>query len=66
MATAISWTDRTDNVIRGCSRTCAKGSKQSGCGDRTGGGCYAEAMAWRIVLMDRARGVLAFPEVARG
>ena len=55
-ATGISWTDKTGGV-RGCSRTCASGTKQSGCGDPTGGGCYAERMAWRIVQMDRARGV---------
>lgn len=55
--TAIAWTDKTDNVIRGCSRKCATGSKISGCGDGTGGGCYAEQMAWRIVQMDRAKGI---------
>ncbi len=55
--TGISWTDKTPGVLRGCSRTCADGSNVSGCGDSTGGGCYAERMAWRIVCMDRARGV---------
>jgi protein gp37 len=56
MTTGISWTDITGGV-RGCSRTCASGTKQSGCGDPTGGGCYAERMAYRITMMDRARGV---------
>jgi protein gp37 len=55
--TTISWTDETGGPVRGCSRTIAAGAKQSGCGDGTGGGCYAERMAWRIVVMDRARGV---------
>lgn len=53
----IEWTDKTDNVIRGCSRTCSTGTNQSGCGDGSGGGCYAEAMAWRIVQMDRGRDI---------
>jgi protein gp37 len=53
--TGIGWTDDTGNIIRGCSRTCADGAEQSGCGDKSGGGCYAEEMAGRIVLMDRAR-----------
>lgn len=55
--TAIEWTDKTENVVRGCSRTCASGTKQSGCGDATGGGCYAEEQAGRIVRMDRAKGI---------
>lgn len=46
--TGISWTDATWNPIRGCSRTIARGAKQSGCGDATGGGCYAEATAGRF------------------
>ncbi len=52
--TAISWTHRpgtrgrTWNPVRGCSRTIAAGAKQSGCGDGTGGGCYAERTAGRF------------------
>jgi protein gp37 len=46
--TSISWTDATWNPIRGCRRTAPKGSKQSGCGDPTGGGCYAERQAARF------------------
>jgi protein gp37 len=46
--TGISWTDATWNPIRGCSRTIAAGAKQSGCGDGTGGGCYAERTAGRF------------------
>lgn len=53
--TKISWTmgddgtpGRTWNPIRGCSRTIAAGAAQSGCGDQTGGGCYAERMAGRF------------------
>jgi protein gp37 len=52
--TAISWTHRpgtrgrTWNPVRGCSRTIAAGAKQSGCGDGTGGGCYAERTAARF------------------
>lgn len=38
----IEWTGSTWNFIRGCSRTAARGAKTSGCGDATGGGCYAE------------------------
>lgn len=38
----IEWTGSTWNMIRGCSRTAARGAKTSGCGDATGGGCYAE------------------------
>lgn len=44
----ISWTDDTWNVTEGCSREMAEGAETSGCGDRTGGGCYAEAMAYRF------------------
>lgn len=47
-ATAIGWTESTWNPIRGCRRTAPKGSKQSGCGDPTGGGCYAERQAARF------------------
>lgn len=47
-ATDISWTDATWNPIRGCRRTAPKGSTQSGCGDPTGGGCYAEVQAARF------------------
>lgn len=47
-ATKISWTDATWNPIRGCRRTAPEGSKQSGCGDPTGGGCYAERQAARF------------------
>lgn len=43
----IEWTDATWNPIRGCRRTAAKGAAQSGCGDSTGGGCYAERQAAR-------------------
>lgn len=46
--TGIQWTDATWNPIRGCRRTAPKGSKQSGCGDPTGGGCYAERTAYRF------------------
>lgn len=52
--TEISWTHRpgtrgrTWNPVRGCSRTIAKGATQSGCGDGTGGGCYAERTAARF------------------
>lgn len=46
--TSISWTDATWNPIRGCRRTAPAGSKQSGCGDPTGGGCYAERQAARF------------------
>lgn len=46
--TGISWTDATWNPIRGCRRTAPSGSKQSGCGDPTGGGCYAERQAARF------------------
>lgn len=46
--TKISWTDKTWNPIRGCRRTAPVGSKQSGCGDPTGGGCYAERQAARF------------------
>ncbi len=46
--TGISWTDATWNPIRGCRRTAPAGSKQSGCGDPTGGGCYAERQAARF------------------
>lgn len=52
--TTIEWTQRpgtrgrTWNPVRGCSRTIAKGAKQSGCGDGTGGGCYAERTAGRF------------------
>lgn len=38
----ITWTNRTWNCIRGCSRV------SSGCGDSTGGGCYAERQAYRF------------------
>ncbi len=51
----IEWTDETWNPTRGCSRTCAEGTWQSGCGDGTGGGCYAETMAGRIVRMGRGK-----------
>ena len=38
----IEWTDATWNFLRGCSRI------SRGCGDGTGGGCYAESMARRF------------------
>ena len=46
--TKIEWTHfpgkrgASWNFLRGCSRTKAPGAKTSGCGDATGGGCYAE------------------------
>lgn len=46
--TGISWTDATWNPTRGCRRTAPAGSKQSGCGDPSGGGCYAERQAARF------------------
>ena len=46
--TGISWTDITWNITRGCRRTSAKGAKKSGCGDASGGGCYAERQAARF------------------
>jgi protein gp37 len=45
--TDIEWCDDTWNVMRGCSRTIAEGAETSGCGDPTGGGCYAERNGWR-------------------
>jgi protein gp37 len=42
MPTNIQWTDETWNCVRGCSRVSA------GCGDSTGGGCYAERQAYRF------------------
>lgn len=44
----IEWTDATWNPTRGCRRTAPAGSKQSGCGDASGGGCYAERTAARF------------------
>ena len=46
--TDIEWTDATNNYLRGCSRTIAEGASTSGCGDPTGGGCYAERNGWRF------------------
>lgn len=46
--TTISWTDLCWNVTDGCSREMAEGADTSGCGDPTGGGCYAERMAYRF------------------
>ena len=46
--TTISWTDLCWNVTDGCSREMAEGAETSGCGDPTGGGCYAERMAYRF------------------
>jgi protein gp37 len=46
--TGIEWTDATWNPTRGCRRTAPAESKQSGCGDPTGGGCYAERTAARF------------------
>lgn len=40
--TSIAWTDSTWNPVRGCSRV------SPGCGDATGGGCYAMKMAHRF------------------
>lgn len=42
MPTDIQWTDEVWNCVRGCSRV------SSGCGDSTGGGCYAERQAFRF------------------
>lgn len=59
--TGISWTHRpgtrgrTWNPTKGCSRTIAEGAEQSGCGDGTGGGCYAEVQAGRIVRMSKGK-----------
>lgn len=44
----ISWTEDCWNVTDGCSREMAEGAETSGCGDPTGGGCYAERMAYRF------------------
>jgi protein gp37 len=41
-ATSIQWTDKVWNVARGCSRV------SPGCGDATGGGCYAMRQAHRF------------------
>lgn len=38
----IQWTDKVWNVTRGCARV------SRGCGDGTGGGCYAERQAIRM------------------
>lgn len=46
--TKISWTDSSWNFGRGCSRVVAEGAVTSGCGDGTGGGCYAERTAGRF------------------
>lgn len=46
--TGISWTGSTWSCLRGCSRTIAKGATQSGCGDPSGGGCYAERDGYRF------------------
>lgn len=46
--TGIGWTDSTWNLFRGCSRECAEGTTQSGCGDPSGGGCYAERNGYRF------------------
>ena len=40
--TNIQWTDAVWNCVRGCSRV------SRGCGDSTGGGCYAERQAIRF------------------
>lgn len=47
-ATSIEWTDASWNALRGCSRTIAPGAETSGCGDPTGGGCYAERNGYRF------------------
>lgn len=44
----IEWTDSTWNTTRGCSREIAEGAETSGCGDQSGGGCYAERDAGRF------------------
>jgi len=45
---SIEWTDASWNAMRGCSRTIAAGAETSGCGDPTGGGCYAERNGYRF------------------
>lgn len=44
----IEWTDATWPITVGCTRTAPKGSTQSGCGDASGGGCYAEQSVMRV------------------
>lgn len=46
--TGINWTDASWNHLRGCSREMAEGATTSGCGDPTGGGCYAERNGYRF------------------
>lgn len=48
--TDISWASKVWNFTRGCRRTAPKGSNQSGCGDPSGGGCYAERQANRFAF----------------
>jgi protein gp37 len=44
----IEWTDATWPITVGCTRTAPAGSAQSGCGDASGGGCYAEQSVARV------------------
>ena len=44
----IEWTDATWPITVGCTRTAPAGSQQSGCGDASGGGCYAEQSVARV------------------
>lgn len=44
----IEWTDATWPITVGCTRTAPAGSVQSGCGDASGGGCYAEQSVARV------------------
>ncbi len=46
--TGIEWTDATWPITVGCTRTAPAGSVQSGCGDASGGGCYAEQSVARV------------------
>jgi protein gp37 len=64
--TAISWTDKTWNPVTGCSRV------SPGCGDSTGGGCYAEALSLRFghtkrpwTAQNAAENVVCHPERLR-
>jgi protein gp37 len=45
VSTGIQWTSRVWNPVTGCDRI------SPGCGDDTGGGCYAEEMAKRLKAM---------------
>lgn len=51
--TGIEWADATWNAITGCDRV------SPGCGDASGGGCYAERTAMRLIHTDAYAGVVA-------